>query len=103
MENLDELKKIAPTVTFTWKLNYLEQQIEIGKLVGQEEEAREWADDFETRAADIGSNIKKQHGDDTTVSVIETDGKGFYVFGDAWGRGTEIFVSGDGFKNAKKS
>lgn len=103
MENLDELKKIAPTVTFTWgKLNYLEQQIEIGKLVGQEEEAREWADDFETRAADIGSNIKKQHGDDTTVSVIETDGKGFYVFGDAWGRGTEILYQAMDLKMPKK-
>lgn len=91
MENLEELEKIAPTVTYTWgKLNYLEQQIEIGKLVGKEDEAREWAEDFETRAADIGSQIKEKHGEDTTVTVIETDGKGFYLFGEAWGRGTEI-------------
>ncbi|CAD2071515.1 ABC transporter substrate-binding protein [Jeotgalicoccus coquinae] len=91
MENLEELEKIAPTVTYTWgKLNYLEQQIEIGKLVGKEDEAREWAEDFEKRAADIGSQIKEKHGEDTTVSVIETDGKGFYLFGEAWGRGTEI-------------
>ncbi len=91
MENLEELEKIAPTVTYTWgKLNYLEQQIEIGKLVGKEDEAREWAEDFETRAADIGNQIKDKHGEDTTVTVIETDGKGFYLFGEAWGRGTEI-------------
>lgn len=91
MENLEELEKIAPTVAYTWgKLNYLEQQIEIGKLVGKEDEAREWAEDFEKRAADIGSQIKEKHGEDTTVTVIETDGKGFYLFGEAWGRGTEI-------------
>lgn len=91
MENLEELEKIAPTVTYTWgKLNYLEQQIEIGKLVGKEDETREWSQDFETRAADIGSQIKEKHGEDTTVTVLETDGKGFYLFGEAWGRGTEI-------------
>lgn len=91
MENLEELEKIAPTVTYTWgKLNYLEQQIEIGKLVGKEDETRAWAEDFEKRAADIGSKIKEKHGEDTTLTVIETDGKGFYLFGEAWGRGTEI-------------
>lgn len=91
MENLEELEKIAPTVTYTWgKLNYLEQQIEIGKLVGKEDETREWAEDFEKRAADIGSQIKEKHGEDMTVTVLETDGKGFYLFGEAWGRGTEI-------------
>ena len=91
MENLEELEKIAPTVTYTWgKLNYLEQQIEIGKLVGKEDETRAWAEDFEKRAADIGSKIKEKHGEDTTITVIETDGKGFYLFGEAWGRGTEI-------------
>lgn len=91
MENLEELEKIAPTVTYTWgKLNYLEQQIEIGKLVGKEDETREWAKDFEKRAADIGSQIKEKHGEDMTVTVLETDGKGFYLFGEAWGRGTEI-------------
>lgn len=91
MENLEELEKIAPTVTYTWgKLDYLEQQIEIGKLVGKEDEAKEWAENFESRASAIGEDIKEKHGEDVTVTVLETDGKGFYLFGDAWGRGTEI-------------
>lgn len=91
MQNIEELEKIAPTVTFTWgKLNYLEQQIEIGKLAGKEDEARAWAEDFESRAQEAGQKIKDQHGEDVTVTVIETDGKGFYLFGEAWGRGTEI-------------
>lgn len=91
MENLDELEKIAPTIIYTWgKLNYLEQQLEIGKLLNKEEEAQEWMDDFSKRAKAIGDKIKEKHGEDVSVSVFETDAKNFYVFGDNWARGTEI-------------
>lgn len=54
------------------KLNYIDQQIEIGKLLNKEKEAKEWADDFQERAATIGDEIRKKIGDDATVSVIET-------------------------------
>lgn len=91
MENLDELEKIAPTVIYTWgKLDYLEQQIEIGKLLNKEEEAQEWVDDFTKRAKAVGDKIKEKHGEDVSVSVFETDSKNFAVFGDNWARGTEI-------------
>lgn len=91
MENLDELEKIAPTIIYTWgKLDYLEQQLEIGKLLNKEEEAREWIDDFSKRAKAVGDKIKEKHGEDVSVSVFETDSKNFSVFGDNWARGTEI-------------
>lgn len=91
MKNLEELEKIAPTVAFTWgKLDYLEQQIEIGKIVGKEDEAKEWAADFETKAAKVGEQVKEKHGEDLSVTMYETNGKNFYLFGEAWGRGTEI-------------
>lgn len=91
MENLDELEKIAPTVIYTWgKLDYLEQQIEIGRLLNKEEEAQEWVDDFTKRAKAVGDKIKEKHGEDVSVSVFETDSKNFAVFGDNWARGTEI-------------
>ncbi|MEH6976905.1 ABC transporter substrate-binding protein, partial [Bacillus pseudomycoides] len=35
-------------------------------------------------------DIKAKIGEDTTVSVIENFDKQIYVFGDNWGRGTEI-------------
>ncbi|MEH6940819.1 iron-hydroxamate ABC transporter substrate-binding protein [Bacillus sp. JJ722] len=90
-KNIDKLKKIAPTVTFTYgKLDYLEQHIEIGKLVNKEKEATEWAKDFEKRAEDAGKEIKAKIGEDATVSVIENYDKQLYVYGDNWGRGTEI-------------
>lgn len=47
IKNVDKLKKIAPTVTFTYgKVDYLTQHIEIGKLLNKEKEAREWVEDF---------------------------------------------------------
>jgi len=90
-KNLDKIKKIAPTVTYTYgKVDYLTQHIEIGKLLNKEQEARDWVKDFKTRAAAAGKDIKAKIGEDATVSVIESFDKQLYVFGNNWGRGTEI-------------
>ncbi len=90
-KNLDQLSKIAPTVVYTWgKLNYLDQQVEIGKLLGKEDEAKAWVDDFTKRASDLGDKIKAKYGEDVSVAVLEVDGKNAYVLGDSWARGTEI-------------
>lgn len=90
-KNLDKLAEIAPTVTYTYgKVDYLTQHIEIGKLLNKEEEAKNWVDDFKARAAKAGEDVKSKIGEDATVSVIENFDKQLYVFGDNWGRGTEI-------------
>ncbi|WP_088825972.1 iron-hydroxamate ABC transporter substrate-binding protein [Listeria goaensis] len=90
-KNQDKLKKIAPLVTFTYgKNDYLEQHIEIGKVVNKEKEATDWAADFEKRAEAAGQEIKDKIGAETTISVAENFDKQLYVFGDNWGRGTEI-------------
>ncbi|MGF7067390.1 iron complex transport system substrate-binding protein [Priestia megaterium] len=91
MKNIKKLNKIAPTVVFTWgKLDYLNQQIEIGKLLNKEKEAKEWVNDFQKRAAAAGEAIRKKIGKDATVSVIESGNKEFYVFGNNYARGTEV-------------
>lgn len=103
MENLEELKKIAPTVIYTWgKLDYLEQQLEIGKLLNKEAEAQQWIDDFSQRSKEIGDNIKEKHGEDVSVTVFETDSKNFYVFGNNWARGTEIIYQAMNLNMPKK-
>lgn len=90
-KNIDKLKEIAPTVTYTYgKADYLTQHIEIGKLLNKEKEAQAWVDDFKKRAHSVGKDIKAKIGEDTTISVIENFDKQLYVFGDNWGRGTEI-------------
>lgn len=90
-KNIDRLQKIAPTVTYTYgKLNYLQQFEAIGKLVNKEAQAKAWVASYQKRATALGQKIKAKIGDNATVSVVETSGKQFYVFGDNWGRGTEI-------------
>lgn len=90
-KNLDKLAEIAPTVTYTYgKVDYLTQYIEVGKLLNKEEEAKAWVDDFKKRAQEAGEEIRVKIGEEATVSVIESYEKQLYVFGDNWGRGTEI-------------
>ncbi|MCK0469910.1 iron-hydroxamate ABC transporter substrate-binding protein [Halalkalibacter sp. APA_J-10(15)] len=89
--NLDRLEGIAPTVTYTYgQVDYLTQHLEIGKLLNKEAEAQAWIDDFKQRAEAAGEEVKDVHGKDVTVSVIESFDKQLYVFGDNFGRGTEI-------------
>ena len=91
IKNVDKLKEIAPTVTFTYgAVDYLTQHVEIGKLLNKEKEAQAWVDDFETRTKQVGDDIKAKICEDATVNVIESLDKQLYVFGDNWGRGTEI-------------
>lgn len=99
IENADKLQEIAPTVLFTYgKVDYLQQHIEIGKAVNKEAEATAWAEDFKERAKALGEKIKAKIGEDTTVTVVENYDKQFYLFGDNWGRGTEILYQEMGLK-----
>lgn len=103
MKNQDKLNEIAPTVTYTYgKLDYLEQHIEIGKLLNKEKEAVEWVEDFKKRAKEVGEQIKAKIGEDATVSVIESYEKQIYVYGNNWGRGTEVLYQAMGLKMPKK-
>src|SRR5690625_506056 len=103
VNNLDKLEKIAPTVTYTWgKVDYLTQHIEIGKLLGKEEEAMEWVEDFKELAERIGEEVRDKIGEDTTVSVIEAYGKELYVYGEDFARGTEILYDSMKLKMPEK-
>ena len=102
-QNLDKIKEIAPTVTFTYgKVDYLTQHLEIGKLLNKEQEAQTWIDDFKKRSAVAGEDIKAVIGEDATVSVFENFDKQLYVFGDNWGRGTEVIYQAMGLKMPDK-
>ena len=103
MKNLDKLNEIAPTVAYTWgKLDYLTQQLEIGKLLNKEKEAADWVTDFKKRAESAGEAIRAKIGEDATVSVIESGDKEFYVFGNNYARGTEILYQAMNLKMPKK-
>ncbi|NBD25238.1 iron-hydroxamate ABC transporter substrate-binding protein [Paenibacillus glycinis] len=103
VKNLDKLKEIAPTVVYTYgKVDYLTQHLEIAKAVNKEKEGQAWIDDFKTRAAEAGKEIKAKIGENATVSVIENYDKQLYVYGDNWGRGTEILYQAMGLNMPQK-
>jgi len=58
--------------------------------MNKEKEAKAWIDDFKVRAQKAGEEVKAKIGADATISVVESFEKQLYVFGDNWGRGTEI-------------
>jgi iron complex transport system substrate-binding protein len=102
-KNIDKLKEIAPTVTYTWgKLDYLTQHTEIGKLLNKEKEAKDWVEDFKKRAQAAGEDIRAKIGEEATVSVIESFDKQLYVFGNNWARGTEILYQAMNLKMPEK-
>lgn len=102
-KNIDKLREIAPTVTYTWgKLDYLTQHAEIGKLLNKEEQAKEWVEDFKKRAQAAGEDIRAKIGEEATVSVIESFDKQLYVFGNNWARGTEILYQAMNLKMPEK-
>lgn len=103
LQNIDKLEQIAPTVTYTYgKVDYLTQHLEIGKLLNKEDEAQAYVDDFKERAQAAGEEVKAEIGEDATVSVIENFDKQLYVFGDNWGRGTEILYQEMGLNMPEK-
>ncbi|MBU9674285.1 iron-hydroxamate ABC transporter substrate-binding protein [Planococcus sp. CP5-4] len=103
LQNVDKLEQIAPTVTYTYgKVDYLTQHLEIGKLLNKEDEAQAYVDDFKERAQAAGEEIKAEIGEETTVSVIENFDKQLYVYGDNWGRGTEILYQEMGLNMPEK-
>lgn len=90
-ENLEELEQIAPTVALTYgRLSYLDVIVEIGRIVNKEEEAKVWVEDFNKRAVEAGKKMKDQYGKDVSITVIEAFGDELYLYGDNWGRGTQV-------------
>lgn len=99
VKNLDKLKEIAPTVTYTWgKLNIYDQHLALGKLLNKEAEAQEWVDSFKVKAEAAGKDIKAKIGENATVTVFEGYDKQLYVFGNNWARGTELIYQMMGLK-----
>src|SRR5699024_5514689 len=52
-ENLDKLEAVAPTIPVDYNSwNYLDIHEELGRIVGKEEEAKQWVEDWEAELAE---------------------------------------------------
>src|SRR5699024_7827689 len=96
-ENLEKFESVAPTIPVEYeKWNYLDIHEEFGKIIGKEDEAAEWVNEWETALEEDKMSVEEAVGTDVTASVVEHYAKDIYVYGTNWGCGTEIIYQGLG-------
>lgn len=94
-KNVSKIKKIAPTILFDYgAYSYLDQPVEVAKALNKAEEGKTWKEQFEKQMAESSEKIKAKIGDQTTISILENFNKQLTVFGDNFGRGSEILYQG---------
>lgn len=102
-KNLKKLNKIAPTVAYDYqKHDYKDQHKELGKLVGKEDKAQKWIDDWDKKTRNDSKEIKDKLGQDTTVSIIRDFDKKVYALGKTYGHGSEVVYDSFGMKMPDK-
>lgn len=102
-KNIKKYREIAPTVAIPFpKYDYLQQHIEIGKIVGKEKEARAWVDEWKQKTAQERKRIQDAIGKDATIMLLESYNKELYVYGKNWGRGGEVIYQALGLKAPEK-
>ena len=102
-KNINELKKIAPTIAIDYgKNDYLEILNRFGQIFGKEKEADQWIADWKSKTADIGKQLKEKLGQNVTFTVVGLYEKEIYLFGNNWGRGGEVIYKSLGFDAPQK-
>ncbi|MEB8069999.1 ABC transporter substrate-binding protein [Staphylococcus xylosus] len=90
-KNIKKYNKIAPTVVYDYgKHKYLDQQRELGKLLGKEDKVASWEKEWKAQTKKDGQEIKEKIGEDATVSIFDEFDKKLYSYGPNWGRGGEV-------------
>lgn len=102
-KNIKKYKKIAPTVVFDYgKHKYLDQQEELGKLLGKEDKVKAWEEKWKAKTKKDGKEIKEKIGSEATVSIFDEFDKKLYSYGPNWGRGGEVLYQAFGLKMPEK-
>ncbi|KHD45759.1 iron-hydroxamate ABC transporter substrate-binding protein [Streptococcus hongkongensis] len=90
-ENLDQLSKIAPTLTVQYrKHDYLQVFDDFGKVFNQEDKTKAWLKKWHKDTAQFAKEVKAVTGDKATFTIMGLYQKDIYLFGKDWGRGGEI-------------
>ena len=98
-KNIKKYNKIAPTVVYDYgKHKYLDQQRELGKLLGKEDEVASCEKEWKSQTKKDGQEIKEKIGEDATVSIFDEFDKKLYSYGPNWGRGGEVLYRAFGLK-----
>jgi iron complex transport system substrate-binding protein len=102
IKNLEQLKKIAPVVTFESTKNNKELLLDLGKLINREDQARAWLGRWEQQINRYKSQIEAV-AQGRTFSIMYPSEKGIYMFREGYGRGTEILYGDFGLPMPAKA
>ncbi|MFF2483499.1 AraC family transcriptional regulator [Paenibacillus sp. NPDC058071] len=97
----EQMKKIAPTVVIPYaSLKTVHEEVTyFGELLGQEDKAKAWLEDYDSRIASAKASVLKVIPADSTFSVIEIAGdKSLMAVGTDYGKGGQPIYNGFGFK-----
>lgn len=88
-ENYETLSKIAPTVVIPYGelSNVYDELTYFGDLLGQEEAARVWLEQYNHRIAEAKSKVDAVIEENFSFTILEDGGKSTWVYGDNFGRG----------------
>lgn len=75
LENIEELRKIAPTIVVPWNGDVYAQLNEIAGILGKEQEATDWIANLEEKAAAIKTQVDTVVEEDEKVSIFMAYGK----------------------------
>ncbi len=96
----EQMSKIAPTVVIPYaSLKTVHEEISFfGELLGQEERANTWLNEYDKRIAIAKEKVLKVIPADSTFSVIQLDEKEIMAVGADFGKGGQPIYNGFGFK-----
>lgn len=88
-ESYELLSKIAPTLFIPYGdlKNAHEELTYFGKVLGKEQEAKTWLEEFDRRIAEAKAKVDAAIPADATFSIFEHMEKSTYAYGDNFGRG----------------
>nr|WP_255452287.1 ABC transporter substrate-binding protein [Sporosarcina sp. ANT_H38] len=88
-ENYEILSKIAPTIVIPYGelANVHDELTYFGELLGREEAARVWLEQYDQRIAEAKSKVDAAIDENASFSIMEDGGKTTWVYGDNFGRG----------------
>jgi len=97
-KNLENLKKIAPTIGISYgDTDFKGKLREFGKILGEEEKAAEWIASWDKKIAEYKPRFQELFGD-KTISIFSVNEKEIYAYGATFGRGGEILYTELGLK-----
>jgi len=102
----EKMSKIAPTVVVPYaSLKTVHEEVAyFGDLLGQEDKAKAWLADYDSRIATAKDNVLKVIPADSTFSVLELGSdKSIMAVGTDYGKGGQPIYNGFGFKPPAKS